>query len=190
MADTDGITEFQSFTERTLKYGRNLMAIAVPIVVFYFVPLVDLAKSRPFNFEIKQGGEIYIWGLFLVLLVYYGARFSGLAIPDFLQWQEMYGHRRAAKKNSLDQEIRENKTKIIALAHARLASDEVAIPALEANVKGTQINVKKARSTYIDYNWRRTYFWIADAGLPTGLFGLALWASIVKILIPYCLDTP
>ena len=44
MADTDGITEFQSFTERTLKYGRNLMAIAVPIVVFYFVPLVDLAK--------------------------------------------------------------------------------------------------------------------------------------------------
>ena len=87
MADNGEIIRVQSFTERTLKYGRNMMAAAVPIIVFALVPVVDLAKSRPFNFEIQKGGEIWIWAILLALLVYYGFRYFGLAIPDFLKWR-------------------------------------------------------------------------------------------------------
>lgn len=61
MANNDEITSVQSFTERTLKYGRNLMAVTVPIFVFALVPVVDLANSRPLNFAIHEGGEIWIW---------------------------------------------------------------------------------------------------------------------------------
>ena len=110
MANNDEITSVQSFTERTLKYGRNMMAAAVPIIVFYFVPLVDLARSRPFNFEIQEGGEIWIWQILLALLVYYGFRFIGLAIPDFREWRNSYGLEKAKLKGVLNTKIDEEKS--------------------------------------------------------------------------------
>lgn len=190
MVIDDEITEFQSFTDRTLKYGRNLMAAAVPIIVFSFVPLVNLAKSRPFNFKIEAGGEIWLWWILLALLVYYGIRFFGLAIPDFLQWKIAHGEKRAALKNNLNARIKANQTQIVALDRASQVGDEEAVVAHKMNIEGTQNKFRSARSLLNAYNWRRTYFWITDLGLPTVLFGLALWASIDKILMLNCVEIP
>ena len=102
MAADDGLSQFQSFSERTLKYGRNVMAASLPIIVFAWADVVDLAKSRPFNFEIKEGGEIWMWWGFLALLIYYGFRFFGLAFPNFLQWRSNFGSTRNGIKFNLN----------------------------------------------------------------------------------------
>ena len=46
MANNDEITSVQSFTERTLKYGRNLMAVTVPIFVFALVPVPQVGRRH------------------------------------------------------------------------------------------------------------------------------------------------
>ena len=178
MAKNDEITLDQSFTERTLKYGRNLMVVAVPIFVFAWVPLVDLATSRPLNFAIQEGGEIWIWRILLALLVYYGFRFFGLAIPDFLKWRTLHGVVRADIKSRL-------KAYGHNLAAARQTHDEGS-----DHLRSAQKDVRQTRSELRHYNWRRTYFWFADAGLPTVLFGLALWASLDQIFMLHCLEIP
>jgi hypothetical protein len=192
MADSDGITTFQSFTERTLKYGRNLMAASVPILVFAWVEVVDLANSSPFNFEIKPGGEIWIWRLLLALLVYYSFRFYGLAIPDLRDWRLKHGEDRARLTTNLNNQIKNEKDERDTLAREYRDYDaspnpstpeqrERAMMPFKATVEEGQKRIRNARSQIRDYNWRRTYFWLADAGLPTALFGLALLAGIGEI---------
>ncbi|MBT7509622.1 MAG: hypothetical protein HN650_04310 [Rhodospirillaceae bacterium] len=87
MTDTDGISEFQSFSERTQKYGRNAMVSAAPILVFGYVP-VNLEEFRLFFVPFNEGVSPtpWIWGGLLALLVYYRVRFFGLAIPDLIEW--------------------------------------------------------------------------------------------------------
>ena len=51
MAYHDDISEFQSFSERTLKYGRNLMVASNPLNVFAWSGAVDLANCKPFSFQ-------------------------------------------------------------------------------------------------------------------------------------------
>ncbi len=201
MANNDEITSVQSFTERTLKYGRNMMAAAVPIIVFYFVPLVDLARSRPFNFEIQEGGEIWIWQILLALLVYYGFRFIGLAIPDFREWRNSYGLEKAKLKGNLNRLIDEEKSHITDIEKYRGTLDKATIQheqerirtrirTVENKLKDCQNGIRSTRSEISIYKWRRTNFWIADAGLPTVLFGLALWASLDQIFMLRCLEIP
>lgn len=91
MPKSEEITEFQSFTERTLKFGRNLMAATVPIILFAWVDALDIKKFKPFDYEIQKGEEIFIWGMLLGVLLYYGVRFVGLAIPDILEWLRIHG---------------------------------------------------------------------------------------------------
>ncbi len=87
------------------------------------------------------------------------------------------------------------------LASARQAYDTAAdnqqrkrlegrIVKVEKNVGSAQKTIREIRSELRDYNWRRTYFWFADAGLPTVLFGLALWASLDQIFMLHCLEIP
>lgn len=130
MAIDDEITIFQSFSERTLKYGRNLMVAAAPITVFYF-EIVDLAGSRPLNFTIEDGGEIWIWVILLGLLVYYGFRFFGLAIPDFLHWKMVNDEYRAEKKSLLYNSIKHEAQQRAALATAHKAGDADAAAAFK-----------------------------------------------------------
>ncbi len=197
MANNDEITSVQSFTERTLKYGRNMMAAAVPIIVFYFVPLVDLARSRPFNFEIKEGGELWIWVILLALLVYYGFRFIGLAIPDFSEWRNSYGLEKAKMKGNLNRLINEENSHITDIEKYRGAFDnettqseqetlQTRIGTVENNLKECQNGIRSTRSEISIYKWRRANFWLADAGFPTVLFGLALWASLDKVYALLC----
>lgn len=192
MADNDGITRSKSFTERTLKYGRNMMAAAVPIIVFALVPLVDLAESRPFNFEIKEGGEIWIWLILSAFLMYYGFRFFGLAIPDFHEWRKQHGESRASLKSALENNINDENVRRGDLASNRDKYDQTPNPdererlqtrkaILESQIQTAQDRTRATRSELSDYNWRRTYFWLADAGLPVALFAAAVIAASIEI---------
>ncbi len=71
------------------------------------------------------------------------------------------------------------------LAAARQTHDEGS-----DHLRSAQKDVRQTRSELRDYNWRRTYFWFADAGLPTVLFGLAVWASLDQIFMLHCLEIP
>ena len=64
------------------------------------------------------------------------------------------------------------------------------IRTVENKLKDCQNCIRSTRSEISIYKWRRTYFWIADAGLPTVLFGLALWASLYQIFMLRCLEIP
>lgn len=193
MAETDEITEFQSFAERTLKFGRNLMVAAVTIVVFAFVPVVDLAKSRPFNFEIGEGGEIWIWILLAVLLVYYGARFFALAVLDFRQWKAQYGMQRPRIEIQLadnSQALRFAETDLTeALEEFDLKETRIPrrkalgkqISEMEKSLSEMAFSIAAQRRDLSIFKWQRRVWWIADAGLPSVLFIVALGASLVKI---------
>ena len=193
MATDDEITTVQSFTARTLKYGRNMTAVAVPIIVFAFLPVVNLAKSRPLNLYIEPGGEFWIWVIFLTLLGYYGFRFIGLAIPDFLVWRRLHGNKWGKLKAEVKSENSklEADQKLVDKAHKNhrnntnpnrvstlreIQNSESAYDGRLDLVSKTQFNLK-------DYIWRRIYFWMVDAGLPSILFGAAIFAVIIKI---YC----
>ena len=192
MADNDGITQFQSFTVRTLKFGRNLMAAALPIIVFALVPVVDLAKSRPLNFEITEGGEIWIWLILLALLMYYGFRFFGLAIPDFLAWREAHRSDKVNLKGQLKGRIDNEKNQSARLYEHHHNFDDATNPdhhrewrkvdaKLEGSVQRAQNEVRAARFEFRDYYWRRIYFWLVDAGLPVALFAVAAIAASIEI---------
>lgn len=191
MADKDGITTTQSFTERTLKYGRNMMAAAVPIIVFALVPVVDLAKSRPLNFEITAGGEIWIWVILLALLAYYGFRIFGLAIPDIFTWRREHGSYILKQSAGLKTQIEDEKAQRDTVAKERWDYRNSANPdekwrdriaSMERNADTTQIAIELTRSKVSDYYWRRTYFWLADAGLPVALFAVAAIAATREII--------
>ncbi len=185
MTENDEITKFQSFSERTLKYGRNLMAAAVPIIVFDFVPMIKLEGPRPLNFKIEAGGEIWIWRILLVLLVYYGIRFFGLAIPDFDAWRRSFGGYWPEMQNNLDRNIKEEERKKTAAACRNI--EKRYLDRYEKEYKQAMSIRRSTHSQLTEYIWRRAYFWLVDAGLPTFLFGLALWsASAAYLLISFC----
>ena len=64
--------------DQTRKYGRNLTAAAVVILVFYWVPGIEISEFELFGFVIGEaaGSELSIWYLLTGILVYYFVRFS------------------------------------------------------------------------------------------------------------------
>lgn len=192
MTILDELSETQSFTERTLKYGRNLMATSVPMIVFSLVPMVDIAKSRPFNFELQEGGEFWLWGFLLTLLMYYGIKFIGLVIIDYHHWYEVHGDYKdnlnidlLRQGNAIVEGMRELDTARYNFSHSRPSNAEEHTRNFEkaqSNLAASKIHIKTSKFKIRDYNWRRAYFWIADAGLPLLLFLIALGATVEKVL--------
>jgi len=74
------------FSERTLKYGRNVMALGGVILVLAYVPHIEICKFKPFGFEINEGGEISVWGILAAVLCYYALQFYATGWIDFLEW--------------------------------------------------------------------------------------------------------
>lgn len=186
MADTDGITQYQSFSERTLKYGRNLMLAATGTIVFTSIPAVDLANSRPFNFKIQPGGEIWLWYMLLAVLLYYAIRFFGLAVPDYDRWHAEYIPQRFRLKNTIAikaRRVRDLVKRIVNLTGAigqnQKHTDKT--DRTREEIGQTREELEVERREYGEYLWRRSYFWLIDALLPTVLFFCALWFGTVKI---------
>ncbi len=195
MAEYEDITEFQSFSERTLKYGRNLIVASVPMIIFGWTDVVDLKKSRPFNFEIKPGEEIWIWYFLISIVLYYGLRFFWLAILDYLSWRqshsqkfssyagtirgrlnECFDHQKVANdiQRDIDRATKKNDAQSLARAN-KLLSERIG----PLNKSRRQLN-----SDYITLNsfiLRRYYFWIFDALLPGAFFAAATIAALRQI---------
>lgn len=182
MTDTDGISEFQSFSERTQKYGRNAMVSAAPILVFGYVP-VNLEEFRLFFVPFNEGVSPtpWIWGGLLALLVYYSVRFFGLAIPDLVEWNKQHGEIRQHLKSKLNKQIMHIETQEHALAKARGHKDNEAVTAHQMNIDKMKGKKKDASAELGNYRWRRTYFWLLDAVLPYSLIVAACWTAVTKL---------
>ncbi len=53
----------------------------------------------------------------------------------------------------------------------------------KTNLESILKQIPGTRAAIKDYRWRRTYFWIVDAGLPTALFIFAVGSAIYEISI-------
>ena len=88
-------------SERTLKYGRNVLAVGCVILVLAWVPHIEIDKFLPLGFDIASGGELSVWGLLGTVLVYYGFRFFVDCRIDVLAWYETYGETRPIRNPDL-----------------------------------------------------------------------------------------
>ena len=76
------------------------MAVAGVIVVLAWVPYIELTSFKPLGFDIKKGGELSVWGILAVVLVYYAFRSAWEYYVDYRSWIDTYG----ARGTIMDQE--------------------------------------------------------------------------------------
>ena len=67
------------------------MAVAGVIVVLAWVPYIEIRSFKPLGFDIKEGGELSVWGILAGVLVYYAIRFSADCYIDYKGWIDTYG---------------------------------------------------------------------------------------------------
>jgi len=73
-------------SDRPLKYGRNVMALSSVILVLAYVPYIEVSKFKPLGFDLSVGGEISIWGILGIILLYYAFQFGVAAWLDYRVW--------------------------------------------------------------------------------------------------------
>jgi hypothetical protein len=66
----------ESLSDRTLKYGRNVMVTAGTMIVLAWVPEINIEKFEPFGLIISPGSAFSIWGVLSAVLIYYFANFT------------------------------------------------------------------------------------------------------------------
>ena len=77
-------------TDRTHAHGRNTMAVASVIVVLAWVPYIEITSFEPLGFDIKEGGQLSVWGILATVLVYYAVRFGYECFVDYTGWMDTY----------------------------------------------------------------------------------------------------
>ncbi len=73
-------------SDRTLKYGRNVLAVSAIILVLAYVPYIDVTTFKPLGFDLEKGGEISVWGILAAVLFYYGAQFVSGCWIEYPAW--------------------------------------------------------------------------------------------------------
>ncbi len=69
------------------------MAVASVIVVLAWVPYIEITSFKPLGFDIKEDGELSVWGILASILVYYAIRFCADCWTDYNGWRDTYlGH--------------------------------------------------------------------------------------------------
>ena len=71
------------------------MAAAGVILVLAYVPDIEIKSFSPLGFDFSEGGELSVWGILAVVLVYYAIRFSADCWTDYNGWRDE--HRNALK---------------------------------------------------------------------------------------------
>lgn len=66
------------------------MAVASVIVVLAWVPNIEITSFKPLGFDIKEGGELSVWGILAGVLVYYAIRFGVECRVDYTGWIDTY----------------------------------------------------------------------------------------------------
>ncbi len=77
-------------SDRSLVHGRNVMAVAGVIVVLAWVPYIEIKSFSPLGFDFSEGGELSVWGILAVVLVYYAIRFGYECWADYTGWRDSY----------------------------------------------------------------------------------------------------
>lgn len=156
--------------DQTRKYGRNLTAAAVVILVFYWVPGIEISEFELFGFVIGEaaGSELSIWYLLTGILVYYFVRFSvSLRIDSLANWRFIAGHysNLETQKKNLKEGIVLKDTQAIAVAKRQIS---------DLRSGGAQV-------------WQ---FYILEAGMPLALFAFAAITASIEIIALLPPDTP
>lgn len=73
-------------SDRTLKYGRNVMAVSGVILALSWIPHIKVGEFSPFGLKLPEGGEIYIWSILGIVLVYYAVQFGVAGVLDYRAW--------------------------------------------------------------------------------------------------------
>ena len=73
----------ESFSDRALKYGRNVIAISSVILILALVPGIDVEHFEAFGFKIRAGGEFWAWCMLCTVLAYYFGMFVFTWRVDF-----------------------------------------------------------------------------------------------------------
>ena len=91
-------------SDRTLKYGRNVLVAGVVILVLAYVPYINVETFKPMGFDPDKGGAMSVWGILVAVLVYYGLQFGFGCRIEYLAWARTYkpldqfGKKRAFKQ--------------------------------------------------------------------------------------------
>ena len=73
-------------SDRTLAHGRNVMAAASVILILAWVPHIEIKSFKPLGFDFREGGELSVWGILAVVLVYYAIRSIYEYSADYSGW--------------------------------------------------------------------------------------------------------
>ena len=66
------------------------MVAASVILVLAWVPYIEITSFEPLGFDINEGGELSVWGILAVVLVYYAIRFGFDCRVDYAGWIDEY----------------------------------------------------------------------------------------------------
>ena len=152
--------------ERTHKYGRNVTAAAVVIMVLALVQDIDLGNSKPLGLAFTEGprGELAIWWLLTGVLVYYFVRFSVSLTIDYL-----------ANKHHIRGYFESSRGFKKTLREALARGDDKKIENTESKISGMRSDCVQV--------WQ---FFILEAGLPIVLFLAAAYAAYGEIRALWC----
>ena len=66
------------------------MAAASVILVLAWVPYIEITSFEPLGFDIKEGGQLSVWGILAIVLIYYSVRFGVECWTDYNGWIDTY----------------------------------------------------------------------------------------------------
>lgn len=72
--------------DRSLKYGRNVLAVSSTILVLAWVPNIDICDFSPLGFKVTGEGALSLWGILTAVLGYYLIHFVVGCMIDFKMW--------------------------------------------------------------------------------------------------------
>lgn len=144
----------ESLSDRTLKYGRNVMATAGAMMVLAWVPEINIERFEPFGLIVSPGGAFSIWGVLCAVLIYYFANFALGAWGDNPSWRR----NRETELAHLDE-----------LLGLHRPDPGPFIPTSESGRRGRR-QLRYGR-------WRLG----ADVGVPCAMFLAALWAAVSRL---------
>ena len=66
------------------------MVAAGIILVLAWFPYIEITSFKPLGFDIKKGGELSVWSILAIVLVYYALRFCADCWMDYTGWIDTY----------------------------------------------------------------------------------------------------
>jgi hypothetical protein len=155
--------DIESLSDRTLKYGRNVMATAAVMIVLAWMPDFNVERFEPFGLVVSPGAAFSIWGVLCAVLIYYFANFTFGAWADIPSW----GRKRDRELEHLDELLGLHRPDTDPLAHPPEAAPH------------DRRKLRYAR-------WRTR----TDVGVPCVMFLVALWAALSRLGALWPTDVP